>query len=50
MLKQKYQDVMSGIYNSVIILYDFKYDGNVNEVKNEQYGYFKFVGAFEYQR
>lgn len=47
-LKENCKDVMDDIYNSVIILYDFKYDGHVKEVKNDSYGFFKYVGAFEY--
>ena len=47
-LKKDYQDVMNGTYNSVIILYDFQYDGHIKEVKNDQYGFFKYIGSFEY--
>lgn len=49
MLKENYQNLMNDAFNSVIIFYNFKYDGNVREVENEQYGHFRFVGAFEYQ-
>ena len=48
-LKEKYQDVINDTYNSVIIFYNFNYDGNVMEIKNDKYGYFRFVGAFKYQ-
>ena len=48
-LKEKYPDVMNETYNSVIIFYNFKYDGNVMEIKNDKYGYFRFVGSFKYQ-
>jgi len=48
-LKEEYKDAINGDYNSVIIFYNFKYDGNVKETINEKYGYFKFVGAFKYQ-
>lgn len=47
-LKVNYQDVMNGTYNSVIIFYDFQYDGHIKEVKNDQYGFFKYIGSFEY--
>lgn len=47
-LKTEYQKVMDDIYNSVIIIYDFMYDGHIKEVKNNQYGYFKYIGSFEY--
>lgn len=49
LLKEKYQEVINNNYNGVIILYNFKYDGGVVEVKNEKYGNFKFVGTFKYQ-
>lgn len=48
-LKEKYQDVINDTYNGVIIFYNFKYDGNVMEIKNDKYGYFRFIGSFEYQ-
>lgn len=47
-LKENCKDVMDEIYNSVIIFYDFKYDGCIKEVKNNNYGYFKYIGSFEY--
>lgn len=50
LLKGKYQEVINNNYNGVIIFYNFKYNGDVVEVKNEKYGYFKFVGTFKYQR
>ncbi|MDE6015609.1 MAG: immunity 22 family protein [Acetatifactor sp.] len=48
LLEQGYQDVLNDTYNSVIIFYNFKYDGNVKEVNSNQYGYFKFLGSFEF--
>lgn len=48
-LKESCQDVMDDTYNGIIIFYDFKYDGNVTEIENDQYGYFRFVGAFKYE-
>ncbi len=47
-LKESYHDVMNNIYNSVIILYDFKYDGHISEVQNNKYGFFKYIGSFKY--
>lgn len=47
-LNEKYQNVMDDIYNSVIILYDFMYDGYIKEVNNDLYGFFKYIGTFEY--
>lgn len=49
LLEENYKDVVDQSYNSVIIFYNFNYDGNVIEVQNDQYGYFKFVGSFKYE-
>lgn len=48
LLKKDYQEVMKENYNSTIIIYDLKYEGNVTEIKDEKYGYFKFIGTFKY--
>ncbi len=48
-LKEKYSHLLDKEYNGIIIFYNFKYDGNIAEKENNQYGYFKFVGSFEYQ-
>ncbi|WP_027643802.1 immunity 22 family protein [Enterocloster clostridioformis] len=47
-LIDKFQDVMDDKFNSVILIYNLDYDGSVREIEN-QYGYFKFVGSFEYR-
>lgn len=47
-LKEGYQDVMSDNYNSTIIIYDLKYDRHIKETKNDEYGFFKYIGSFEY--
>ena len=44
----KFQDVMDDKFNSVILIYNLEYGGNIKEVEN-QYGYFKFVGSFKYR-
>lgn len=33
-LKKDYQELMEKNYNSTIIIYEMKYDGNVTEIKN----------------
>ena len=48
LLKKDYQEVMKENYNSTIIIYDLKDEGNVTEIKDEKYGYFKFIGTFKY--
>jgi len=35
-------------YNVVILLGDVNYTGDVKEVYNEKYGYFKFIGVFSF--
>ena len=35
-------------YNVVISLDDINYTGNIKEVYNEKYGYFKFIGVFSF--
>lgn len=47
-LKEECQDVMEMNYNSTIIIYDLKYEGNVTEIKSQKYGFFKFIGTFKY--
>ena len=47
-LIERFQDEMDDKFNSVILIYNLDYDGNVKEVEN-QYGYFKFIGSFEYR-
>lgn len=48
LLKKDYQEVLEKNYNGTIIIYNLKYNGNVTEIKNETYGYFKFIGSFPY--
>ena len=47
-LIERFQDEMDDEFNSVILIYNLDYDGNVKEVEN-QYGYFKFIGSFKYR-
>lgn len=47
-LLDEFQDVIDDIFNGAILIYNLDYDGSVREIEN-QYGYFKFVGSFEYR-
>ena len=47
-LIERFQDEVDDKFNSVILIYNLDYDGNVKEVEN-QYGYFKFIGSFKYR-
>jgi len=47
-LKDNYNKIMGEQYNSIILIYNLKYDGHITEVRNEQYGFFKFIGSFRY--
>lgn len=46
-LKEQYPDGLEQLYNAVIIICGMKYEGNVKEVDNKDFGYFKFLGYFE---
>lgn len=48
-LIKKFQDVMDDKFNSVILIYNMEYAGNIREVENNKYGFFKFVGSFKYR-
>ena len=46
-LKRMYPDELDRSYNAIIILDRVIYDGPIKEVKNETFGYFKFLGVFD---
>ena len=46
-LKRLYPDGLDRPYNAIIILDRVSYDGSIQEVKNETFGYFKFLGVFD---
>ena len=46
-LKEQYPDGFDQPYNAVVVIGRMKYEGDVKEVHNEKFGYFKFLGNFE---
>ena len=46
LLKQDYPDGLDQMYNTVIIIGRLKYEGEVQEIQNEEFGYFKFLGTY----
>ena len=46
-LKRLYPDGLDRPYNAIIILDRVSYDGSIQEVQNETFGYFKFLGVFD---
>lgn len=46
-LKRMFPNGLDQPYNTVIILDRIKYDGEIKEVANETFGYFKFLGVFK---
>ncbi len=42
---KKYGSCLQKEYNCCVMFYDMKYEGQVEEVINEQYGEFKFLGS-----
>ena len=46
-LKRMYPDGLDRPYNAIIILDRVIYDGLIQEVQNETFGYFKFLGVFD---
>lgn len=46
-LKKDYPNGLDQPYNAVIVFCSMKYEGNVKEIQNEEFGYFKFLGTYE---
>ena len=46
-LKRLYPDGLDRPYNAIIVLDRVSYDGSIQEVQNETFGYFKFLGVFD---
>jgi hypothetical protein len=46
LLKQDYPNNLDRPYNAVIIIGRMKYEGEVQEIQNDEFGYFKFLGAY----
>lgn len=45
-LKQDCPSHLDRPYNAVIIIGRMKYDGEIKEIQNDEFGYFKFLGAY----
>ena len=45
-LKQDYPCHLDRPYNAVIIIGRMKYEGEIKEIQNDEFGYFKFLGAY----
>ncbi len=46
-LKKQYPNGFAQPYNAVVVIGRMKYEGDITEVHNEKFGYFKFLGIFE---
>lgn len=46
LLKQDYPNPLDRHYNAVIIVGRLKYEGEVQDIQNDKFGYFKFLGAY----
>ena len=46
-LKEQYPNGFDQPYNAVVVIGRMKYEGDIIEVHNEKFGYFKFLGIFE---
>ena len=49
LLKQDYPNHLDKSYNTVIIIGRMKYEGEVQEIQNDEFGYFKFLGTYPEQ-
>lgn len=46
LLKQDYPDNLDRPFNVAIVIGRLKYEGEIKEVQNDEFGYFKFLGAY----
>lgn len=46
LLKQEYSDYLDRDYNAVILVRGLKYEGKIQEIWNDKFGYFKFLGTY----
>jgi len=46
LLKQDYPNHLDKAYNAVIIIVGVKYEGEIQEIQNDKFGYFKFLGIY----
>lgn len=46
LLKNDYPDNLDRLYNTAIVIGGLKYEGEIKEIQNEEFGYFKFLGTY----
>lgn len=46
LLKKDYSDSLNKPYNTAIVIGRMKYEGEVKEIQNNEFGYFKFLGIY----
>ena len=46
LLKQDYPNHLDRLYNAIIIIGRLKYEGETQDIQNDKYGYFKFLGTY----
>ena len=46
LLKKDYPDGLDRPYNAAIVIGGLKYEGEVKEIQNDEFGYFKFLGVY----
>lgn len=46
LLKQDYPDNLDRLFNVAIVIGRLKYEGEVKEIQNNEFGYFKFLGVY----
>lgn len=46
LLKRDYQDNLDKLYNTAIVIKNMKYEGETDEILNDKFGYFKFLGVY----
>ena len=46
LLKQDYPDNLDRPFNVAIVVGRLKYEGEVKEIQNDEFGYFRFLGTY----
>jgi len=46
LLKKDYPDGLDRLYNTAIVIGRLKYEGEIKEIQNDEFGYFKFLGVY----
>lgn len=49
LLKQDYPDNLDRPFNVAIVVGRLKYEGEVKEIQNDEFGYFRFLGTYPYE-